>query len=226
MNTSVILIFLLFILFAGVCNAGQETTRPGFVSGAAGMNGGENPSAIELKDTASALADPLHKREILNYAKGVFLARLGYGRTPERPVFLAKIQHACFVTFFSGKRVIACFGSFYPRTGSIAGEIEGNVRMALIQDSRARSIDRGTAMAADVQITFPGEPCAITSHAEVNPLREGLLVENESGGVAIVPGEAKTASWAFREALRRLGEKDRSRVRIFKFQAYAVSTRK
>jgi hypothetical protein len=169
--------------------------------------------------------DPRLKREILNYAKRVFLARLGFAGTPEPPGILSKVQRACFVTFFSGKREIACFGNFYPRTGNVADEIVENVRMALISDSRARYIDRKTAMAADVQITFPGEPRAVTSYAEVNPLREGLLVENERDGVAIVPGEAKTASWAFREAMRRLGEKDRSRVRIFKFKAFAVSSR-
>jgi hypothetical protein len=130
------------------------------------------------------------------------------------------------VTFFSGKRVIACYGNFYPRTGNVADEIVENVRLALISDSRARHIDREAAMAADVQITFPGEPCAVTSYAEVNPLREGLLVENDRDGVAIVPGEAKTASWAFRKAMRRLGEKDHSRVRIFKFQAFAVSSKR
>ena len=226
MNSSIFLVLTFFILFAGVSNAGQETPWSDFVSATAGKSDGVNPSDMVMKDTASLIAEPVHKREILDFAKGVLLARLGYGGNPERPVFLAQIQHGCFVTFFSGKRVIACFGSFYPCTGSVAGEIEENVRMALISDSRARSIDRRIAMAADVQVTFPGELRAITSHAEVNPAREGLLVENESGGVAIVPGEAKTASWAFREAMRRLGEKDRSRVRLFKFKACAVSSRK
>jgi hypothetical protein len=97
--------------------------------------------------------------------------------------------------------------------------------MALLTDPRAHSIDRKIALGADVQITFPGEPEPVSSYAEVDPLTEGMLVENERNGVAIVPGEAKTSSWAFREAMKRLGERNAANVRVFKFRALAVSSR-
>jgi hypothetical protein len=64
----------------------------------------------------------------------------------------------------------------------------------------------------------------VDSYEEIDPLREGLFAENDRFGVAIVPGEAKTASWAFREALRRLGEKDPAAVRLFRFAAWAVKS--
>ena len=50
-------------------------------------------------------------------------------------------------------------------------------------------------------------------------------MEGASGGVAFVPGKARTASWAFREALRRLGESDPAAVAVYRFKAEAVSTR-
>jgi hypothetical protein len=57
----------------------------------------------------------------------------------------------------------------------------------------------------------------------IDPVREGLFVESDRSGVAIVPGEAKTASWAYREALRRLGENDLSRVRLYVFDSWVIS---
>jgi hypothetical protein len=174
---------------------------------------------------AAVFTDTKCNAELLKYAKGVFLARLGFAEKAIPAGFLTQVQRACFVTFFSGKRVIACFGGFYPRAPDIAGEIDGNIRMALLTDPRAHSIDRKIALGADVQITFPGEPEPVSSYAEVDPLTEGMLVENERNGVAIVPGEAKTSSWAFREAMKRLGERNAASVRVFKFRALAVSSK-
>lgn len=186
----------------------------------------EAESGLEGKPAlAAVLTDTKCKAELLKYAKGAFLARLGIAQKVIPADFLTQLQRACFVTFFSGKRVIACFGGFYPRAPDIAGEIDGNIRMALLTDPRAHSINRRIALGADVQITFPGEPEPVSSYAEVDPLTEGMLVENERNGVAIVPGEAKTSSWAFREAMKRLGERNAARVRVYKFRALAVSSR-
>jgi AMMECR1 domain-containing protein len=187
---------------------------------------GNNGTGTEYPGIAVMCADPRLKNELLSFAKKTFLARLGFGKGIAPPDFALHFQRACFVTFFSGRKVIACFGGFYPRKRNMAAEIEDTVKLALLIDPRARLIDRETALAADVQITFPEEPHTIATYAEVDPVREGLLVENETHGVAIVPGEAKTASWAFREAVKRLGEKDPSHLRISKFQAHAISTRK
>jgi hypothetical protein len=170
------------------------------------------------------LSDPGKRDELTGFAKGVFLARLGLGPEVAPPPWVTETQHACFVTFFSGKRVIACAGGFHPRTRNLGTEIEANVRQALRIDPRARDINRRTALAARVLITFPDEPCPVDSYEEIDPLREGLFVENDRFGVAIVPGEAKTASWAFREALRRLGEKDPAAVRLFRFAAWGVKS--
>lgn len=187
---------------------------------------GNNGPGTEYPAIAVVCADPRLKNELLRFAKETFLARLGLGKAVAPPDFALHVQSACFVTFFSERKVIACFGGFYPRKGNVAGEIEDTVKLALLIDPRARSIDRKTALAADVQITFPGQPHSVATYAEVDPVREGLLVENETHGIAIVPGEAKTASWAFKEAVKRLDEKDPSHIRIFKFHAYFISSRK
>ncbi len=165
------------------------------------------------------------KEELLRYARGQLLAGIGLGPNVAPPSWAKDVQRACFVTIFSGRRVVACCGGFVPHTSNLAREIEENVRQALLLDSRAKRLDRRTAGSVDVLITFPGELRPVASWRVIDPRREGLFVENEHGGVAIVPGEAKTASWAFREAMRRLGEKNPAGVRIFAFSAWGISSR-
>jgi AMMECR1 len=183
------------------------------------LSGGGN-SEISL-ETLRTTRDK--QQDLARYAKGVFLFRLSLGPAVTPPSWAAGIQRACFVTFFSRKKVIACSGGFRPRTSDLGREIEANVRQALQMDPRAGRIDRVTAMEARVLITFPDEPRPVASPEMIDPVREGLFVENDRSGVAIVPGEAKTASWAYREALRRLGEDDPARVRLFVFDSWVIS---
>lgn len=170
----------------------------------------------------SPLYYPAGREVLVRYAKGVFLARLGYGPRPELPSTLAVSPRACFVTFFVGRRVVACFGGFQPRTVSLAEEIEENIRLAFRYDPRAAAIDRRTALAARVQLTFPDAPEPVSAPELINPAREGLFVENNRRGVAIVPGEAKTAAWGYRSAMERLGERDPLRVCLYRFRAVVV----
>lgn len=166
------------------------------------------------------------KQALLEYARTCLSARLVGSAAPAPPGCATRQQRACFVTFFSGKRAFACFGGFSPRRATLAEEIEENVRLALKNDARARSANQGLAARAGVQITFPlGQPELVEDYRSINPAREGMFVEGPNGGVAFVPGEARTARWAFREALRRLGERDPAAVAVYKFKAVAISTR-
>lgn len=185
---------------------------------------GIRPPAAAKPSLSLLKADRRRQEDLLLFARAEFLARLGLGPEAVPPPWAAELQQACFVTFFSGNRVIACAGGFHPRTPDLGREIGANVRQALHLDARARRIDRRTALAARVLITFPGEPRPVAAHDAVNPNRQGLFVENDRTGVAIVPGEAKTASWAFREAMRRLGEKNAGNVRMFAFDAWGFTT--
>lgn len=163
---------------------------------------------------------------LLDYAKACLLAQIDGKTAPPPPEFATKIQRPCFVTFFADRRVFACFGGFAARRVSLADEVADNVRMAWKNDARSRNISREKVLNAGVQITFPSGPLEHVSHYSlINPASEGMFVESASSGVAFVPGEARTAGWAFREALRRLGEKDPTGVNVYRFRAQAVSTK-
>ena len=206
--------------------------------GSGGARGGQNLTRIILLSitalifltTFTAQATPTFTKAesaaLLDYARGCLSSQLAGSPAPAPPECAIRQQRACFVTFFTGKRVFACFGGFAPRRTTLAEEISENVRLALKNDARARTANRETAEKAGVQITFPlGQPERVASYRSIDPAREGMFVEGASGGVAFVPGEARTASWAFREALRRLGEGDPAAVAVYRFKAEAISTR-
>jgi hypothetical protein len=175
---------------------------------------------------ATTTFSKLEKQALLEYARGCLTAQLSATASPQPPEFATRQQRACFVTFFNGKRVFACFGGFSPRRANLAEEISENIRLALKNDGRARLATREMASQAGVQITFPlGQPERVISYQSINPAREGMFVESANAGVAFVPGEARTAAWAFREALRRLNINDPTAVSVYRFQAESLSTR-
>jgi len=158
---------------------------------------------------------------LLEYARAVMISRLEKSPPPSQPSISASSQRACFVTFFAKRQVMACFGSFTPRHATLFDEISDNIRLALKNDSRATRLTPELARSASIQITFPGQPQPISDWRLVDPQREGLLVEASDGrGVAIVPGEARTAQYAWRSALQRLGLNERSSgTRLYRFKA-------
>jgi len=163
---------------------------------------------------------------LLEYARAVMISHLERTAAPSTPSISASSQRACFVTFFVKRQVMACFGSFTPRHTTLFDEISDNIRLALKNDLRATRLTPELARSASIQITFPGQPQPINDWRLVDPQREGLLVEGPDGrGVAIVPGEARTAHYAWRSALQRLGLNERSSgVRLYRFKAEVIRT--
>jgi AMMECR1 domain-containing protein len=178
-----------------------------------------------LPAESSTLYNKIEAAAILDYARNCMLADVNNATPPKAPEIALKEQHPCFVTFFQGKRVFACFGSFSPRKSNLAEEIRENIRLALLNDPRARNVSYEMVKTAGIQITFPEHLRTVQNYNEINPTKEGMFIESENSGVAFVPGEAKTASWAFRQGLQRLGEKDPKAVRIYKFNSTFISTR-
>lgn len=164
---------------------------------------------------------------LLEYARAVMISRLEGSTAPVPPATVTGAQRACFVTFFVKRQVVACFGSFTPRHATLFEEISNNIRMALKNDSRATRLTTELARSASIQITFPGQPQPISDWRMIHPLREGLLVEGPDGrGVAIVPGEARTAHYAWLSALQRLGFNERSSgIRLYRFRAEYIRSR-
>ena len=170
---------------------------------------------------AAELLPKPDQQTLLQYARQVMVNRLEQRAVAPLPTNINTSQRACFVTFFVKRQVMACFGSFTPRHAALHEEISDNIRLALKNDPRAARLTPELAKVAEIQITFPQPPQPISDWRTVDPLHEGLLVEGTDGrGVAIVPGEARTAHYAWRSALQRLGLNERSTgVRLYRFTA-------
>ncbi len=170
----------------------------------------------------------LEQQELLNYTRSCLISILEGTPAPPPTSSCLQKQKACFVTFFHNRSVIACFGSFTPRRETLGEEIIDNIRLAIRNDPRASIITTQLANIADIQITFPQKPQRIKDWQSLNPLKEGLLVEAADGrGVAIVPGEARTAGYAWRSAIKRLNiNPGNPGIRTFRFQAEVIRQRK
>jgi AMMECR1 domain-containing protein len=170
---------------------------------------------------------PDQRQTLLEYTRSCLISRLE-GTTPQPTTapFLQR-QRPCFVTFFKNRTVMACFGSFTPRRTTLAEEIAENIRLALKNDPRSVTLTPELARSMDIQLSFPEAPQPIPDWRTINPLKEGLFVETPDGrGVAIVPGEARTAQYAWRSALKRLGMNEQTAgVRLYRFRAEVVTTR-
>jgi AMMECR1 domain-containing protein len=176
---------------------------------------------LQVLPASGATFSQTDQAALLAYARAVMVSRLENRAAPVPPPDIARSQRACFVTFFIKRQVVACFGSFTPRHTTLFDEISDNIRLALKNDLRATRLTPELARSAGIQITFPGQPQPISDWRLVDPQHKGLLVEAPDGrGVAIVPGEARTARYAWRSALQRLGLNERSSgVRLYRFKA-------
>ena len=71
-------------------------------------------------------------------------------------------------------------------------------------------------------VAFASTPVPVVDPWQVAPMREGLLIASPRGSVAFLPGEARTVSWALREA-RRAGLLERvSEASFQKFAAVVI----
>lgn len=108
-----------------------------------------------------------------------------------------------FVTLAGPRGTRACVGSVTPTHGSLGATLQALAVEALSADRRRPAIRRDELDSLRVVIAFAG-PAEPVEPALVDPASEGLLVCGADVAVAFLPGEARTVSWALREA-RRIG---------------------
>jgi AMMECR1 domain-containing protein len=109
-----------------------------------------------------------------------------------------------YVSLVNGAATRACVGSVQPVAGSLRETVRALATQALSADPRHPPVRSEELAGLRVVIAFagPGEP--IADPMSVDPARDGLLIRGARASVAFLPGEARTVSWALREA-RRLG---------------------
>lgn len=109
-----------------------------------------------------------------------------------------------YVSLVGAQGTRACVGSAVPYRGGLSETVRDLALEALRSDPRRAPIRRDELARLRLVIAFAGPGEAVADPMTVDPGREGLLITGEGGSMALLPGEARTISWALREA-RRVG---------------------
>ncbi len=107
-----------------------------------------------------------------------------------------------YVTLVHGRATRACVGSDAPLGGSLAATLEALGERVAASDRRHPPLDEGELDTLRLVIAFAGDARPVADPLTVDPVHEGLRIETDLGAIAFLPGEARTASWALREARR------------------------
>jgi AMMECR1 domain-containing protein len=164
-------------------------------------------------DKLRSLRSPALEREILDIAKAS-VAEVVQNKRTERKYEdsaqpgsspLQKIQAGVFVTLIIGGKVMGCMGRIYPVEPNLQQEIARAAEMAATMDIRHPPISREDLPNLDFCVSVVGRVRRESPDVEVNPRLEGILVK--TGGISgvILPGEAKTAAYQRKWALREAG---------------------
>lgn len=131
---------------------------------------------------------------------------------------------ALYVTLVRGSTTRACVGSDPPQGADLVEAVRALAAQALTGDRRRPPVRGDELDELRVVIAFAAPAEAVAVPEEVDPGREGLLIETAQGRVAFLPGEARTVAWALREA-RRIGllVGPASTARYFRFQVVTIS---
>ena len=109
---------------------------------------------------------------------------------------------ALYVSLVRAGATRACVGSPVPPRGSLGESLRALAVAVLASDTRRPPVRRDELPALRIVVAFAGEGEPVADAMRVDVAREGLLVGGPRGHVAFLPGEARTAAWALREARR------------------------
>ena len=108
------------------------------------------------------------------------------------------------VTLARGRATRACVGADVPPGGSLAASLRLLGGRLATHDRRRPPVLADELDTLRLVVAFAGDPSPVADPMSIDPMREGLKIETDRGAVAFLPGEARTVSWALREA-RRIG---------------------
>ncbi|MFA5645338.1 MAG: AMMECR1 domain-containing protein [Candidatus Ratteibacteria bacterium] len=128
-----------------------------------------------------------------------------------------------FVTLRKGIRTRGCAGSFQPFSSSLSKELTRFAVAAAVQDRRFRPVTAKELKDLSITVAFLGDLISVSSLSHFNPLVHGLLLRKGGAEGVVLPGEAKTVSYAVRLACANAGVSDASGASFFLFPCILFS---
>ena len=114
-----------------------------------------------------------------------------------------------YLSLARGASTRACVGSAAPLAGTLAENLRRLASQVVAADPRRPPVRREELGELRLTVAFAGRGEPVADPMLVRPAAQGLLVTTPKGSLAFLPGEARTVSWALREA-RRAGVLERA----------------
>lgn len=131
-------------------------------------------------------------------------------------------KQGLFVSIFDVKnlRLIGCMGSLRPHRKSVFDEVVHWSTMAVLHDDRFVTANKANKFKQNnpkKEISFPKKIAviitlidsleAVRDYMEIDVIRDGMLIKFQGREELVLPGEARTAKFAFKMIWDKLGQK-------------------
>jgi len=155
------------------------------------------------------------------------VAETARGGRPAQPVSPRASDPASglFVTLVKRGVVRGCYGDLNPSYGSLEQAASKAAEGAAVNDPRSLPVEPGEVAELDIILSLTLAPEPVMNLDQVDPDRYGLLVVSGARRAVLLPGEARTSSYALRYAMRKAGMAPGDSFSLFKFRTLTFISR-
>ncbi len=164
---------------------------------------------------------PALEQQIVGLARQAVELKLREGRTLNVPADLPAVlqrQAGVFVSLGVKGRDRGCRGTLEPTQANLAAEIIASAVAAATEDRRFAPLSADELNRVEYFVSIVGRLEPIRGPEKLRPGIYGLAMRGPAGTAILLPGEARTADWQWREGRRRAGLKGRRRGTAWRFR--------
>ncbi len=128
---------------------------------------------------------------------------------------LFKRPVAFFVTLKKNGETRGCMGSLHPQKKNFFQTLENHLKLALFRDPWHRPVQKQELPEMEIYLTATGKPQPILRLQQLNPARDGILLQSGNKAAVVLPGEAKTLSYLIQFAKKKAGLKKGEMYQVY-----------
>lgn len=127
-----------------------------------------------------------------------------------------------FVTFSKAGKTRACWGTLRPQQPNQVKETIFSTLSAINKDYRFPPIRVSELKSLHTQVTVIDKIQAVDSIAQVNPLRDGIVVRSQGKSGVILAGEATDATYQLTLAKLKAGIQPNEAFTLYRMKTHAI----
>ena len=121
-----------------------------------------------------------------------------------------------FITISKNGQTRACWGSLHPQYTNVIEATVYTTLQALKNEYRFRPIRAQEAKSLKAQVSIIKSIEPVKNYRQVNPFKEGMLVQSGGKSGILLPGEAKDSLYQLQKCLLKAGIKSGEGYQIFR----------